>query len=159
LLRQYADTVIIEVGGHDHYADLRYHNTNGLKDLPDLKTSTDFHNLLVAPGITPNKGQNPGVAMFQIDDNLVPTNLRMEFLNLQPTLGVKNISYEMLKFFSVDFNKDFGLNNLDPISLATFRKALEAGGDTPTLNYLVSKLGFDPNDSTQLTAGINILIS
>ena len=64
----------------------------------------------------------------------------------------------MLKFFSVDFARDFGLKNLDSASLATFRKALEAGGDTPTLKYLVSKLGFDPKDSKQMTAGLNVLI-
>jgi len=84
---------------------------------------------LIAPGITANKGQNPGVANFQIDDNLVPTNLKMEFLNLEPTFGIQNITYEMLEFFSVDFDKDFGLKNLDPASLVTFRKTLEASGD------------------------------
>ena len=74
--------IIIEVGGHDHYADLRYHSTSNVKNLQDITPESDFHNLLVAPGITPNKGQNPGVAHFQIDDNLVPTNHKMEFLNL-----------------------------------------------------------------------------
>ena len=53
----------------------------------------------------------------------------MEFLNLEPTFGIQNITYEMLEFFSVDFDKDFGLKNLDPASLVTFRKTLEASGD------------------------------
>jgi len=82
----------------------------------------------------------------------------MEFLNLEPTFGIQNITYEMLEFFSVDFDKDFGLKNLDPTSLATFRKALEASGDVPTLNYYISKLGFNPNDATQYNAGLAVLI-
>jgi len=106
--------------------------------------------LLVTPGITPNKGQNPGVANFEIDDNLVPTNLKMEFLNLLPTFGVENITYDMLDFFSVDFAEDFGLKNLDPVSLATFRKDLENEDDVlKTLKFFISKLGFDPEDITQ----------
>ena len=43
---------------------------------------------------------------------------------------------------------DFNVDALDAASLATFRKVLEAD-ETFTLNYLVTKLGFNPNDQSQ----------
>jgi hypothetical protein len=52
LLRDYHDVVIIEVVGHDHYSDLRYHSSNNVLDLQDPSVKFDFHNMLVAPGVT-----------------------------------------------------------------------------------------------------------
>lgn len=43
---------------------------------------------------------------------------------------------------------DFNLDALDATSLATFRKVLEAD-EAYTLDYLVTKLGFNPKDSSQ----------
>lgn len=83
----------------------------------------------------------------------------MEFLNLLPTFGVENITYDMLDFFSVDFAEDFGLKNLDPVSLATFRKDLENEDDVlKTLKFFISKLGFDPEDITQYNQGLAVLL-
>ncbi len=84
ILRDYHDAVVIEVMGHDHYADLRYHSSDNVLDLDDTDVKFDFHNLLVAPGITPNKGNNPGVACFDVSDDGVPSNLRFEFIDLVP---------------------------------------------------------------------------
>ena len=71
ILRDNADAVIIEVFAHDHFADLRYHSSDNVFDLPDTDVKFDFHNLIVAPGVTPNKGNQPGVAMFEISSDLV----------------------------------------------------------------------------------------
>ena len=84
ILRDNHEAVVIEVMGHDHYADLRYHSSNNVLDLKDTDVKFDFHNLLVAPGITPNKGNNPGVACFDVSDDGVPSNLRFEFIDLVP---------------------------------------------------------------------------
>jgi hypothetical protein len=54
----------MEVVGHDHYADLRYHSSNNVAGLPDPTDKFDFHNILVAPGVTPYDGSNPGVTTF-----------------------------------------------------------------------------------------------
>jgi len=78
---------VIEVVGHDHYADLRYHSSNNVIDLPDLATKFDFHNMLVTPGVTPYDKSNPGIAMFEISEAGVPYGLKIEFLNLQATIG------------------------------------------------------------------------
>ena len=70
--------------GHDHLADLRYHSSDNVVGLPDSDVKIDFHNLFVAPGVTPWSGQNPGVAMFEISDAGVPSNLQLEFIDLVP---------------------------------------------------------------------------
>jgi len=81
-LRNYHDQVVIEVVGHDHYADLRYHSSNNVIDLPDLATKFDFHNMFVEPGVTPYDSSNPGVSMFEVSDTGVPLSLKIEYLNL-----------------------------------------------------------------------------
>lgn len=125
--------------------------------LADTPVKYDFHNMLVSPGSTPYDGSNPGVAHFEIDETtLVPQNLRLEFININNTLGRSSVTYADLDFYSVDFKKDWGVSALDPTSLADFRKILEAD-ETLTLNYLVSKLGFDYNDSTQFALGVSVL--
>jgi len=57
----YADQIIIEVFGHDHFGDLRYHSLNETE-------GTYFHNMIEAPGVTVNKNQNPGITWFEIDE-------------------------------------------------------------------------------------------
>ena len=56
ILRTFKDQIVIEVFGHDHYADLRYHSSDSVPGLKDADPKFDFHNLFVAPGVTPNKG-------------------------------------------------------------------------------------------------------
>lgn len=72
ILRTYSDQVILEIGGHDHYADLRFHSSWDVAGLKNTPAEFKFHNLMVAPGISPNKGQNPGVATFDISDDKRP---------------------------------------------------------------------------------------
>jgi hypothetical protein len=157
LLRNYSDQVIIEVYGHDHFADLRYHSSQNVATLVDTPVKYDFHNMLVAPGSTPYDGSNPGVAHFEIDETtLVPSNLKLEFININNTLGKSSVTYADLDFYSVDFSKDWGVKTLDATSLADFRKVLEPN-EALTLNYLVSKLGFDYTDSVQMALGISVL--
>jgi len=156
ILRDNADKVIIEVSGHDHYADLRYHSSDNVYDLPDTATKFDFHNLFVAPGITPNKGQNPGVTIFDVN-NGIPSNMHMEFLNLEKTLGgTTTPAYSNLEWFSLDLASKFGLNALDATSLAAFRKHLEADKSF-ALDYIVAKLGFNPADATQAQRGLDLM--
>ena len=119
---------MIEVVGHDHYADLRYHSSNNVVDLPDLATKFDFHNMFVAPGVTPYDNSNPGVSMFEVSDTGVPSGLRIEYLNLQATIGKSTVNYSDLDFLSLNMATDYNVSNLDAASLATFRKALEADG-------------------------------
>ena len=138
--------------GHDHFSDLRYHSSFNVCDLNDTDVEFNFHNLLVSPGVTPYDGSNPGVATFEITEYLVPQNLRMEFLNLNDTLGES----PEITWNSVDFAQMWGLKQLDAQSLDSFRKTLEESEEY-TNNYLVSKLGFDYNDPVQYEMAMKVL--
>jgi hypothetical protein len=119
ILRDHKDQILIEVGAHDHIGRLTYHSGNSVCNLKDPATKFDFHNLLVTPGVTPNKGQNPGIAMFEVD-NGVAHNLKFEFLDLGKTYGSKTIPSN-LTFHSLDFAARYGVTNIDANSLVTFR--------------------------------------
>ena len=116
ILLKYSDKVILELAGHDHIADVRYHNhvlPNGEK--------TYFHNLLLSPGLSSKDGQNPGFAVFQIDKTtLVPWGLEMTFIDLAKTYGMENVPplYEIPKFVMSASN--YGLKDLTPLSLHDF---------------------------------------
>jgi len=97
--------------------------------------------------VTPYDNSNPGVAHFEVTSTGIPQNLKLEFLNLNDTYGKTKVDYSDAKWFSVDFAKRFSVTSLDPTSLATFRKVLEAD-ESYTLDYLVAKLGFDPSVSS-----------
>ena len=150
LLRTYHDVVAIEVAGHDHYGDLRYHSSNNLAGLDDISGSTIFmHNLLVTPGCTTYGKSNPGIAMFELNGDLVPHNLRFEFLDLDATFGKTSVPYSEAKFWSVDYAQQYGLQMLDGASVHNFYTTLKNQSEDDTLNYLIAKIGFDPADPTQ----------
>jgi hypothetical protein len=68
ILQTYQDSIVLEIAAHDHYTDLRYHTSD----------TNHFHNMLVAPGVSPINGQNPGYATFEVDEvSLLPQNLQL----------------------------------------------------------------------------------
>jgi hypothetical protein len=123
-LRDHYDQIIIEVGAHDHIASLRYHTSNSVVDLPDPTDKFYFHNLLVAPAVTPNKMNNPGISMFEVD-NGIAHSLKYEFLDLNPTFGQTGVPLD-LTWYSLDFAAQYGVTAIDAESLSNFRKNLEA---------------------------------
>lgn len=54
---------MIELGGHDHFASLRAHES---------ESGGFFHNIAITAGISPRYSNNPGVTSFEITDDLVP---------------------------------------------------------------------------------------
>lgn len=122
LLRDYRDVVIIEVFGHEHFADLRYHSTSDLPGLQNPSEEANFHNIFIAPGISAKKNQNPGLAAFVIDDEtLIPNNLTMSFMNLAKTIGTTG---EDVEWFDMTPH-DYGLKDLTADSLSEFKTLLE----------------------------------
>mmetsp|Transcript_15023 Transcript_15023/g.18994 ORF Transcript_15023/g.18994 Transcript_15023/m.18994 type:complete len:177 (-) Transcript_15023:133-663(-) len=142
--------------GHDHYADLRYHSSDNVLDLEHTDSKFDFHNMLVAPGITPNKGNQPGVAVFEVSDAGVPSNLRFEFMDLVSQVGASSVDYSDIKFFSLDM-AEYGLTTLTASALSDLRKVLEDDQEK-TLEYLTRKLGFDANDEKSTQLAYDVLI-
>ena len=115
--------MVIEIAGHDHYGDLRFHSSKAVANLKDLSGSEFyFHNLLVSPGLTAYGDSNPGVSYFEITNN-VPHNLRMEFINIGSSYGKKQVTYEDADFNSVSFSA-FGLNQIDATTLSNYYKTL-----------------------------------
>lgn len=45
LIQKYADRIALEVYGHDHFADLRYHKDDA---------GVFNHNMMLSPGLSPN---------------------------------------------------------------------------------------------------------
>ena len=97
IIRKHHDKIVMEIGAHDHFSDLRYHSN---KDAPYF-----YHNILISPGVTPITKQNPGFATFDIDLTMTPTNLTMTFLDLDKTYGmksaptdIKDVPINVLKF-------------------------------------------------------------
>ena len=75
LLREFKDSIIVEGCAHDHYADVRYHSD------ATVSPKVFYHSLIVAPGVTPIDGQNPGIATFEIDtDTMKAKNLVFQFI-------------------------------------------------------------------------------
>lgn len=67
LMLAYKDTVMVELAGHDHWADLRAY-----QESDDLA----YRSLHVAPGISVNHGQMPGFSTVKIDsERLVAKDL------------------------------------------------------------------------------------
>ena len=86
ILSKYSDKIIIEGVAHDHYSDLRYHSSVGTSS----NSKSFYHSMLVSPGVTPIDGQNPGVAVFDINDG-VASNLVLHFVELERTYGWNSI--------------------------------------------------------------------
>jgi len=127
-------------------------------DIQDASEKFDFHNIIVAPGITPNKDQQPGITVLDVN-NGIPENLRMTFLDLSKYIGSEWSqvpAFNEVDWLYVDFAAKYGLKQLDAGSMADFRKVLDADHDT-YMSYLVSKLGFDENDSSEYDAAVAIL--
>lgn len=52
MLRDNHDLVVIEVVGHEHFSDLRYHSSDNVLDMPNTSSKFNFHNMLITPGIS-----------------------------------------------------------------------------------------------------------
>ena len=112
VLEEFKHRVIIELAGHDHFASLRSHK---------IDSNDFFHNLLVAPSITPWYKNNPGVSSLAIDNNLLPCKLRTTFLNLRPTIGKEEVTaFEDLEFRELDFERQWSIKDLTAESIWDF---------------------------------------
>jgi hypothetical protein len=83
ILVRYSDKITIQIAGHDHHADLRYHRGKIPEFLlvPELNSYIElyqkwknqpvenfiFNNILINPAITSADGTNPGFSLFDID--------------------------------------------------------------------------------------------
>jgi hypothetical protein len=81
LMLKYKNRIILEIGAHDHWSDIRYINDN---------TYGPFRSLFVAPAISPIRGQMPGYAYLEIN-NGVAQNPHMVSLDITASYGQSSI--------------------------------------------------------------------
>ena len=83
IMERYADRIIIELSGHEHVGDVRYHEGSvlnygspliqGLTTLQEQQLNLNYvsppryHNMLIDPGMTAFDGANPGFSLLQLD--------------------------------------------------------------------------------------------
>jgi hypothetical protein len=163
---RYVDKIIIQINGHDHHADLRYHK--GL--IPDFlsvseldaymklyseKTGTPleeftFNNMLLNPSVTSLDGTNPGFSLFDFDTKKeVMHNLRMHYLDIRKTLNmtdVGDITKHQELFQEVNYYQDYGVKAMDSKSMLGLTRKLEEGGLDLLLRYITDKAGFNASD-------------
>ena len=155
ILSDFRDVIVLESCAHDHYADVRYHSSGDT-----VPQKYFFHNLLVAPGVTPIDGSNPGFAVFELDAwTLSPQNLVLHYLPLEQTYGWKSVPADVttIPFRRFQFS-DYGLTDFSADSLSAFQNALKAD-DNLTYKYLVGKVGFNPDDSKEFEQGMSLYIN
>lgn len=81
LLHRHQDQVIIELGSHEHWSDLR--------TLAD-DAGKFYRNLHVATAITPNHMSLPGFSVLTVDvDEAIPSGLRDTFFDVTKTYGLQ----------------------------------------------------------------------
>jgi hypothetical protein len=160
-MKDFSDKIIIEVGGHDHWEDLRFYDNNN---------AGPIRNLFVAAGVTPKSGQLPAFNSFIVDENLIPRGLVMTSLDITSVYGQKSIPpLSTIPQHTLDFQKDYGLYDL---TAASIKNMLFRFSDNFELlkNYLVDKVGYStkPSDglklyqdwgliNSSLTSGLNFL--
>lgn len=149
ILERNKDKIIIELAGHDHFADLRT-SANMEREL--------FHNMLVAPSITPWYRNNPGVTSFEITDDFVPQSLRSTFLNLKATYGRDGpFRAEDLEFRELDFEKQYGIKEMTPDEIWALAYRLTQD-HTLHKDYLIRKMGLDPEIKSEVEQAVGILL-
>lgn len=155
LLQKYADKVIMEIGAHDHIADIRYHDLD-IRDV-DFNTGNSsqkflsksnkekkfFRNFYITASITPRDYNNPGVTILTVDDDtLVPQNLVTHYFQLH-----KNIEDPSLEeWLTLDYQKDFGFKDLSPEGIHEWKTSIE-DNQNQTLKFLAAKVGYRDNES------------
>ena len=127
---------------------MRYHTAKDILDVGDHGLDKSlFHNILVNPSLAPYQRNNPGISVMEVDDNtLIPHNYQATYLNLEPTIGRLHLTpYQSLHWRDIDYNKDFGLEDLTPQGIHNLRIKLQKDLHLQH-DFMIRKIGLDPND-------------
>eukprot|EP00347_Sterkiella_histriomuscorum_P018186 403346462 len=166
LLQKYHDKVLIEISGHDHVADLRY-NKGSYVEMVDKFLSVEeeqkdynFHNLLIAPGVTSATAQNPGYTTFTLDNEQTAVkDLQMTFLPIEKTY---NNSYVVSDLDSWPWRhlefKSLGINEITADSIDSLKNRI-IEDEAFLWKYLTLKIGYDPEDPVEMQKSISMHIN
>lgn len=145
MVKKHRDRIVIELAGHDHWEDLRM-----LYD----KDGSEYRNLFIGNGVTPNFGQMPGFNTMKIDgQNMKPKELMQTILNIRPSWGNSTMPPLIdLPHTMIDYAKDYDFTDLTAESIYDRLHKFEFGNTRETVNYLSNKIGYNPN-SNELDSG------
>jgi predicted phosphodiesterase len=147
LAAKYKSKIILEIGAHDHWEDLRVYQN---KDEP-------YRNLLVSTGISPNQSNMPGFSTFEISNEGNASNLVLTTLDLIKTYGLSKIPVlDELTFNQLNFSK-YGFSDLSPSGLVASYDSLQSGQPETIDNFLSDKEGYD--HTQRLDQGIDLVSS
>ena len=142
---QYKEQIIIEIGGHDHWQDVRYYKN---------KQGEIYRNLLIAAAISPDHGQMPGFNTFKVEDqvvkDLVETNI-----DITKTYGLfAPPPLEDIPTYSYDFSKI-----LPDLSVESIDKFYEESSLDDFLQLISNKLGYKTSDPDMYKDGLDLAAS
>ena len=84
IIRDNHEKIILEVAGHDHIGDLRFSNQVYAPAEEKNGANFSFHNIIIAPAVTPNSLSQPGYTIFKLDDQTMTTkDLKMVFFPIE----------------------------------------------------------------------------
>ena len=131
MMLKYVDKIVLEVGAHDHWMDLRYFESNSY---------APYRPLFVAPGVSMNHDNFPGYSTFEIH-NGKPSNLVLRTMDITNTIGKTT-----LPSFSSICQRDIYSNLTWPIPINTFKFSSVgiSGLDAASLKLAYSSLQHKP---------------
>ena len=132
------DKIIFEVTGHNHLAGLR-----ASAPTPDSSSSSEYYlNKVIFPGLTAVTSQQPGFGTFIYDtDTTKASQLKMTFVDLNASYDKpESTTYDELTWLDVDFETQFGLEDVSAASIADLATRLQ---DDPNLarEYEFNRMG------------------
>ena len=103
--------VIFTTGGHIHYLDLRFEETQG----EHFSEPYPYFAMITTPSISPQFNNNPGYTVYDIEENQI-SNMDFKFINLTLTYG------DSPKFVFYEYNAqtDIGIDEFSPRGIKNF---------------------------------------
>ena len=135
ILERFPQKIIIEISGHEHLCDVRYHNGSLffpqsplLKNLPrneqlqylNFTGPKRYHNMLISPGVTSFDGQNPGYTVMQLNlTSQIAYDLKMTFLPIDKTYNWTMPFPDVMTWpwNVLNFTEYIGINEITPYSI------------------------------------------
>lgn len=98
---------------------------------------------MLNPSITPTRGSQPGYTTMTYDGETdTISNVQMTFLQLDSAYGLaQDAHYSDFEYLYVDYDEDFGLQNLSGQDISELNQRLVAS-DSLYSKYIANKMGF-----------------
>lgn len=143
LMKQYKKKIVLEIGAHDHWEDVRV-----ISD-----ASGPYRNLFVPTGISMKQGQMPGYNTLEISASGVASNISEVSMDITTTYGKKTVpALSTIPLYRTNY-KDYGIDKLTPEAILAAYAKMEKGSFSDTEKFLSDKAGFNPTHADLLSQG------